>query len=93
MAASDGLTAAPQRAPSIELGRPLTLDLLTMERTRDIEADLALTKASAPVWSDVVAGHRRCHSAIKHINVVVHVLADQFHLCELGDAFACDDQF
>ena len=40
VAASDGVTAAPQRAPSIELGRPLTLDLLTMERTHDMEADL-----------------------------------------------------
>lgn len=30
-----------QHAPSVELGLPLTLDFLTMERTRDIEADLA----------------------------------------------------
>lgn len=29
-----------QHAPSVELGLPLTLDFLTMERTRDIEADL-----------------------------------------------------
>ena len=41
------LAAAPslvsvklQHAPSVELGLPMTLDFLTMERVRDIEADL-----------------------------------------------------
>jgi acetolactate decarboxylase len=29
-----------QHAPSIELGLPMTLDFLTMERTRDMQADL-----------------------------------------------------
>jgi acetolactate decarboxylase len=39
-AASERVTATLQHAPSIELGLPLTLDFLTMERTRDMEADL-----------------------------------------------------
>ena len=39
-AAPDGVTVSLQHAPSIELGLPLTLDFLTMERTRDMEADL-----------------------------------------------------
>jgi acetolactate decarboxylase len=34
------VTVRLQHAPSVELGLPLTLDFLTMERTRDIEADL-----------------------------------------------------
>ena len=39
-AATDGVTVSLQHAPSIELGLPLTLDFMTMERTRDMEADL-----------------------------------------------------
>jgi acetolactate decarboxylase len=39
-AATDDVTVVLQHAPSIELGLPLTLDFLTMERTRDMEADL-----------------------------------------------------
>lgn len=39
-AATDDVTVFLQHAPSIELGLPLTLDFLTMERTRDMEADL-----------------------------------------------------
>ncbi len=33
-------TVKLQHAPSVELGLPLTFDFLTMERTRDMEADL-----------------------------------------------------
>lgn len=39
-AAPNGVTVKLQHAPSIELGLPLTLDFLTMERTRDMQADL-----------------------------------------------------
>jgi acetolactate decarboxylase len=39
-AAPDDVTVSLQHAPSIELGLPMTLDFLTMERTRDMEADL-----------------------------------------------------
>lgn len=39
-AATNDVTVVLQHAPSIELGLPLTLDFLTMERTRDMEADL-----------------------------------------------------
>jgi acetolactate decarboxylase len=39
-AAPNGITIGLQHAPSIELGLPMTLDFLTMERTRDMEADL-----------------------------------------------------
>ena len=39
-AASNGITVAVQHAPSVELGLPMTLDFLTMERKRDMEADL-----------------------------------------------------
>lgn len=39
-AAPVSVTVRLQHAPSVELGLPLTLDFLTMERTRDIEADL-----------------------------------------------------
>ena len=39
-AATDGVTVTLQHAPSIELGLPLTLDFMTMERKRDMEADL-----------------------------------------------------
>ena len=38
--APHGITVGVQHAPSIEFGLPMTLDFLTMERTRDIEADL-----------------------------------------------------
>jgi acetolactate decarboxylase len=43
-AASDGVTVSLQHAPTIELGLPLTLDFLTMERTRDMEADLDIVE-------------------------------------------------
>jgi len=39
-AAPNGITVGVQHAPSIELGLPMTLDFLTMEQTRDMEADL-----------------------------------------------------
>ena len=39
-AAPNGVTVGLQHAPSIELGLPMTLDFLTMESTRDMEADL-----------------------------------------------------
>ena len=39
-AAPAAVTVRLQHAPMVELGLPLTLDFLTMERTRDIEADL-----------------------------------------------------
>ena len=39
-AAANGVTVGLQHAPSIELGLPMTLDFLTMERTRDMQADL-----------------------------------------------------
>jgi acetolactate decarboxylase len=39
-AAPNGVTVGIQHAPSIELGLPMTLDFLTMERTRDMQADL-----------------------------------------------------
>lgn len=39
-AAPNGVTVSVQHAPSIELGLPLTLDFMTMERKRDMEADL-----------------------------------------------------
>lgn len=39
-AVSDGLTATLQHAPSIELGRPLMPDFLTMSRRHNMEADL-----------------------------------------------------
>jgi acetolactate decarboxylase len=39
-AAPSGITIGIQHAPSIELGLPMTLDFLTMERTRDMKADL-----------------------------------------------------
>lgn len=39
-AAPNGVTVGVQHAPSIELGLPMTLDFLTMERTRDMQADL-----------------------------------------------------
>ena len=39
-AAPNGVTVGLQHAPAIELGLPMTLDFLTMERTRDMEADL-----------------------------------------------------
>jgi acetolactate decarboxylase len=39
-AAAGGVTVAMQHAPSIELGLPLTLDFMTMERQRDMDADL-----------------------------------------------------
>ena len=39
-AAPHGVTVGIQHAPSIELGLPMTLDFLTMERTRDMQADL-----------------------------------------------------
>lgn len=39
-AASSHMDVALQHAPTIELGLPLTLDFLTMERTRDMQADL-----------------------------------------------------
>lgn len=39
-AASDDVTVSLQHAQSIELGLPMTLDFLTMERTRVMEADL-----------------------------------------------------
>lgn len=40
-AAPNTVTVKIQHAPSVELGLPLTVDFLTMERTRDIEADIA----------------------------------------------------
>ena len=39
-AAPNGITVKLQHAPSVELGLPLTFDFLTMERTRDMQADL-----------------------------------------------------
>jgi acetolactate decarboxylase len=39
-AAPNDVTVGLQHAPAIELGLPMTLDFLTMERTRDMEADL-----------------------------------------------------
>ena len=39
-AAPNGITIGIQHAPSVELGLPMTLDFLTMERTRDMKADL-----------------------------------------------------
>jgi acetolactate decarboxylase len=39
-AVSDEVTATLQHAPSIELGRPLMPDFLTMSRRRNMEADL-----------------------------------------------------
>jgi acetolactate decarboxylase len=39
-AAPNGITIGIQHAPAIELGLPMTLDFLTMERTRDMKADL-----------------------------------------------------
>lgn len=39
-AAPNGITVGIQHAPAIELGLPMTLDFLTMERTRDMQADL-----------------------------------------------------
>lgn len=39
-AAPNGVTVKLQHAPSVELGLPLTFDFLTMERKRDMEADL-----------------------------------------------------
>ena len=39
-AAPSGVKVALQHAPAIELGLPMTLDFLTMERTRDMQADL-----------------------------------------------------
>jgi acetolactate decarboxylase len=39
-AAPNGVRVGVQHAPSIELGLPLTLDFLTMERTRDMQSDL-----------------------------------------------------
>jgi acetolactate decarboxylase len=39
-AAPNGITIALQHAPSVELGLPITLDFLTMESTRDVQADL-----------------------------------------------------
>ena len=39
-AAPHGVTLKLQHAPAIELGLPMTLDFLTMEQTRDVEADL-----------------------------------------------------
>lgn len=39
-AASNNVSVKLQHAPSIELGLPMTLDFLTMEQTRDMEADL-----------------------------------------------------
>jgi acetolactate decarboxylase len=40
-AAPREIEVALQHAPAVELGLPLTLDFLTMERTRDMQADLA----------------------------------------------------
>ena len=39
-AAPREVTVKLQHAPSVELGLPMTFDFLTMERTRDMEADL-----------------------------------------------------
>jgi acetolactate decarboxylase len=39
-AAPRGITVGVQHAPSIELGLPMTLDFLTMDRKRDMQADL-----------------------------------------------------
>lgn len=39
-AAPHGVSVKLQHAPAVELGLPLTLDFLTMERVRDMEADL-----------------------------------------------------
>ena len=40
-AAPGAVTVKIQHAPSVELGLPLTVDFLTMERTRNMEADIA----------------------------------------------------
>lgn len=39
-AAAHSVSVQLQHAPSVELGLPMTLDFLTMERVRDMEADL-----------------------------------------------------
>jgi acetolactate decarboxylase len=39
-AAPRDISVAVQHAPGIELGLPMTFDFLTMERKRDMEADL-----------------------------------------------------
>lgn len=39
-AAPNGVTVRLQHAASVELGLPMTFDFLTMERTRDMDADL-----------------------------------------------------
>jgi acetolactate decarboxylase len=43
-ATPNGITVGLQHAPAIELGLPMTLDFLTMERTRDMEADLNMVE-------------------------------------------------
>ena len=43
-AASRNVVVGVQHAPGIELGLPMTLDFLTMERSRDMEADLNLVE-------------------------------------------------
>ncbi len=39
-AATNGVTVKLQHAPAVELGLPMTFDFLTMERVRDMQADL-----------------------------------------------------